>query len=69
MQNQLTEQKYVCRDEQRSEIHNALIKEYEALSDRANEQKIKLHNGILQQALADKYIYKFPLPKQPEKIT
>ncbi len=67
MPNQLTEQKYACRDEQRSEIHRALIKEYEALSDRANEQKIKLHNGILQQELADKYIYKFFLPKQPEK--
>lgn len=67
MPNQLTEQKYACIDEQRSEIHKALIKEYEALSDRASEQKIKLYNGILQQALAEKYIYKFSLPREPER--
>jgi len=67
MANQLTEQKYICQDKQRSEIHKALIKEYEALSNRANEQKLKLHNGILQQTFANKFIYKFPLPKEPER--
>ncbi|PIP17539.1 MAG: hypothetical protein COX43_03795 [Parcubacteria group bacterium CG23_combo_of_CG06-09_8_20_14_all_35_9] len=67
MPNQLTEQKYGCIDEQRNEIHKALIKEYESLSDRASEQKIKLYNGILQQTLAEKYIYKFSLPKEPER--
>lgn len=67
MANQLTEQKYICQDNQRNEIHKALIKEYEALSKRASEQKIKLHNGILQQIFADKFIYKFPLPKEPER--
>jgi len=43
MPKQLTEQKYGCIDEQRNEIHKALIKEYESLSDRASEQKIKLY--------------------------
>ena len=68
MPNQLTEHNYICKDIQRGEIHSALIKEYEALCDRSNEQKIKLYNGILQQIIADKYIYKFALPKEPERI-
>jgi len=67
MAKQLTEHNYKCNDEQRGEIHKALAKEYEALSQRANEKKIKLFNGIFQQELAGKYIYLFSLPKEHDK--
>jgi hypothetical protein len=62
-----TERLYKCTDPQREEIHRAIIKEFEAVSKKTQEQKIKLCNGLFQQSLADKYIYKFDTPRDPER--
>ena len=40
--NSLTENNYSCTDNQLDEIHQALIKEFSAVSRKQTEQKIKL---------------------------
>lgn len=63
----ITEQKYNCQDTDRQEIHKALDKEFEAVSRTSSAQTIKITNGIFQASLGDKHIYRFQLPKEPEK--
>jgi len=63
----ITEKRYLCSDEQLEAIHRALIQEFEAVSKKQQEQKIRLYNGLFQQILADKYLYKFETPNDPEK--
>ncbi|MBN1969873.1 MAG: AAA family ATPase [Candidatus Delongbacteria bacterium] len=63
----LTESNYNCKDTDRQEIHKALGKEYETLSKTTSAQSIKLTNGLFQTSIGDKYIYRFELPKEPEK--
>ena len=67
MATDIKEKNYVCNDPQLEEIHEALIKEYEAVSKRQNEQKITLYNGLLQQSLPNKFLYKFETPNDPDK--
>lgn len=64
---EIKEKGYTCSDAQHAEIHQALIQEFEAVSKKENEKKIKLYNGILQQDIAEKYLYKFDVPNEPEK--
>lgn len=64
---ELTKKNYKCTDEQLDEIHQALKLEFSAVSKKQTEQKIKLYNGIQQQILSERYIYKFDPPNEPEK--
>lgn len=64
---EMKEESYVCSDAQLDEIHKALIQEFEAVSRKQIEQKIRLYNGILQQELASRHLYKFETPNEPEK--
>ncbi len=67
MPTEMKERNYHCNNPQLEEIHQSLIKEYEAVSRRQNEQKIILYNGLLQQSLPNKYLYKFETPNDPDK--
>lgn len=67
MPTDIKEKRYNCNDPQLDEIHQALIKEYEAVSRKQNEQKIILYNGLLQQSLPNKFLYKFETPNDPDK--
>lgn len=63
----ITEQNYQCKNSNRQGIHKALEKEYEYVSRISSEQTIKITNGIFQSTIGDKFIYRFQLPKEPEK--
>ena len=67
MPTEIREKNYNCTNPQRDEIHQALIKEYQAVSKKQNEKKIKLYNGLLQQSLQNRYLYKFETPNDPDK--
>lgn len=65
---EIKEKNYICSDSQLNEIHKAIIQEFEAVSKKQSEQKIRLYNGLLQQDITEKYLYKFEAPNDPEKV-
>ena len=65
---EIKEKNYICSDSQLNEIHKAIIQEFEAVSKKQSEQKIRLYNGLLQQDITEKYLYKFEAPNDPEML-